>query len=99
MPNNLDRSRERRWVVLAEDGRFITLGRNSDPTEAEILAAEAGLRSQALAGWLSIMEGNPYVGAPPTLFEVRPLASPKRTFREAAAACLQAIVEKRAALD
>ncbi len=57
------RGRETRWVVIAEDGRFSTLGRASDPTEAEIQAAEDGLRSQGLAGWLAIMEGNPYVGA------------------------------------
>ncbi|MDT8278136.1 MAG: hypothetical protein E7K72_21400 [Roseomonas mucosa] len=92
------RSLERRWIVVAPDGRFTTLGRASDPSEAEILAAEAGLRAQGLAGWLAIMEGNPYVGATPRIMEVRPLADPTTPFPEAAAACVASILARRAEL-
>ena len=90
-----NRSREKRWVVIAEDGRFVTLGRASDPTDAEIQAAEDGLRSQGLAGWLAIMEGNPYVGALPQLLAVRPLAKEALQFSDVQAACLASIAKHR----
>jgi hypothetical protein len=94
----LERSRERRWIVVAPDGRFTTLGRASDPSEAEILAAENGLRAQGLAGWLAIMEGNPYVGEAPRIMEVRPLADPATPFSEASAACVASILARRSEL-
>jgi hypothetical protein len=81
-----DRSRDRRWVILGEDGRFVTLGRASDPTEAELVAAEAAMRARGTAGWLAVTEGCPYVAALPTFLEVRPLAGPTGTFAEAVAA-------------
>lgn len=92
-----DRSRERRWIVLAEapDGRFVTLGRASDPTSEEIAAAEEGLRRQGLRGWLAVMEGNPHLGPPPRLMEVRPLASPGGSFADAAAAAISGILARR----
>ena len=93
-----EKSRERRWIVVAPDGRFTTLGRASDPSEAEILAAENGLRAQGLAGWLAIMEGNPYVGAAPRIMEVRPLADPATPFSEASAVCVASILARRAEL-
>lgn len=83
--------RKRRWVVLGEDGSFVTLGRHSDPSEAEIGAAEASLRAQGLAGWLAIMEGNPHLGPVPQFLQVRPLASPAARFDDAAAACVTAV--------
>ena len=92
------RTRERRWIVVAADGRFSTLGRASDPSEAEILAAENALRAQGLSGWLAVMEGNPYVGAMPRLLEVRPLAGPTGSFAEASAACVAAVMARRAQL-
>jgi len=93
-----ERSRERRWIVVVPDGRFTTLGRASDPSEAEILAAENGLRAQGLAGWLAIMEGNPYVSVAPRIMEVRPLADPATPFAEASAACVASILARRAEL-
>lgn len=89
------RKRERRWIVVAPDGRYVTLGRHSDPTEAEILAAEDGLRRQGLSGWLAVMEGSPYVGPAPQLMEVRPLASPGGSFADAAAATISGILTRR----
>lgn len=96
MPTAGERSRERRWVVLGTDGRYVTLGRASDPSEEEVCGAEEALRAQGLAGWLAVMEGNPYVGTIPQLLEVRPLASSTVPFTDAVAACTRAIVERRA---
>lgn len=93
-----DKTRERRWIVLGEDGRFVTLGRQSDPTEAEIGHAEASLERQRLSGWLAVMEGNPYVGPLPHLMCVKPLSGPSRPFSEAAAACVAAIEAQRAGM-
>jgi hypothetical protein len=92
-------SKQRRWIVLGTDGRYITLGRTSDPSEEEICSAEEALRAQGLAGWLAIMEDNPYGGATPRLFEVRRLADPTVPFADAAAAFARAVAGRRAELD
>ena len=34
---------ERRWIILAQDGRHVTMGRAAPPTEAEVEAAAAAL--------------------------------------------------------
>ena len=88
--------RERRWVVVTVDGRYVTLGLNRDPSEDEIANAEESLRSQNMSGWLAIMEGNPWAGGAPRLLEVRPLASPVNAFADAAEACIVTILAKRA---
>jgi len=49
---------ERRWIVLAQDGRHVTMGRAAPPTEAEVEAAAAALTAQGLAGWLATLDGN-----------------------------------------
>jgi hypothetical protein len=96
MRSDTESSRERRWVVVGTDGRYVTLGLNSDPSEEEIAIAEEALRSQNMSGWLAIMEGNPWAGSAPRLLEVRPLASPASAFADAAAACISAMLAKRA---
>ncbi len=96
MKSGPERERERRWVVVSIDGRYVTLGLNSDPSEEEITIAEEALRSQNMSGWLAVMEGNPWIGCPPRLLEVRPLASPTFAFADAAEACIAAILAKRA---
>lgn len=98
MPTTKERSRERRWIVLGTDGRYVTLGRASDPSEQEVRGAEEALRAQGLAGWLAVMEGSPYVGVVPRFMEVRPLAGPQVAFEDAAAACARAIVSRRASV-
>ncbi len=90
-----DSSGERRWIVLTGDGRYVTLGRHSDPSTEEIDRAEEGLRQQGLAGWLAVMQGNPHAGAVPHLMEVRPLADPAGSFESATAACVRDILMKR----
>ncbi len=80
-------ARERYWIVLSTDGRHVTLGRHSDPTEEEILAVEHSLEAKGLAGWLVVMEGNYYSSRGQLgLMMVRPLAAPAWAFEHAVAA-------------
>lgn len=77
---------ERRWIVLTEDGRHVTLGRHTDPTEAEIAAAEQALVAQSLHGWLAVTEGDYWAQrGRVSLLMVRPLGAPQVAFESAAA--------------
>ena len=79
--------KERRWIVLGSDGRHVTLGRHTDPTDDEISDAERGLISQGLSGWLVVVEGSYWIRKSKlTLLMVRPLADPGQPFSSAAAA-------------
>ena len=49
---------ERRWIILAQDGRHVTMGRAAPPSEAEVEAAAAALTAQGFAGWLATLDGN-----------------------------------------
>ena len=49
---------ERRWIILAQDGRHVTLGRAAPPSAAGVEAAAAALAAQGLAGWLATLEGD-----------------------------------------
>jgi hypothetical protein len=89
-----DSSSDRRWVIVSEDGRYTTIGRASDPTDAQIRDAEDALRRQGLAGWLAVMSGSAYGTKVPSLMAVRPLASPIKPWDEVSAAC-QVLIEKR----
>ena len=90
-----DRQSDRRWVIVSEDGRYTTIGRSSDPTETEIQEAEDAMRRQGMAGWLAIMSGSAYGAEVPSLMNVRPLASPTKSWTDASAACLEAIRKAR----
>lgn len=75
------RARQKTWIVLATDGRYVALGRHSDPTDLEVSQVEDGLVAQGLAGWLAVMEGDYWTKrTTPTLRPVRPLASPQIGF-------------------
>jgi hypothetical protein len=37
---------ERRWIILAQDGRHVTMGRAAPPSEDEVEAAAAALGAQ-----------------------------------------------------
>lgn len=95
MTNEARRTRgERRWIVLGEDGRHVTLGRHSDPTEAEIAAAGQALAAQGLHGWLAVAEGDYWAKrGSVTLLMVRPLGTPKAAF-DAAVAAFEAIRQR-----
>jgi len=49
---------ERRWIVLGQDGRHITLGRAAPPTDEEIAAASEALAAQGLGGWIATLDGS-----------------------------------------
>ncbi len=49
---------ERRWIVLGQDGRQVTLGREAPPSAEEIAAASDALAQQGLAGWLATLDGD-----------------------------------------
>jgi hypothetical protein len=77
---------ETRWIVLATDGRHVTLGRHTDPTEEEIEATEAALKRAGRSGWLAVMKGGYYSRRPIELLMVRPLGGPEDAWNDAARA-------------
>lgn len=44
------KSAERRWIIVAQDGRHVTIGRAALPSEAEVEAATAALIAKGWAG-------------------------------------------------
>jgi hypothetical protein len=50
---------ETRWIVLGNNGRYVSLGR-TEPSEAEVLAASDAFAAQGLSGWLVRMQGDYY---------------------------------------
>ncbi|MBC9176124.1 hypothetical protein [Pseudoroseomonas ludipueritiae] len=82
-------ARDRRWIVLAEDGRHVTLGRGSDPDQAELASLTETMRAQGLRGWLAVMEGDYHARrAAPTVMLVRAL-TPVTVEWDAAVAAFQ----------
>ena len=55
-----DRPVERRYLVVAADGRHTTLGRHAEPNEEELDTAAEGLDCLGLAGWSVLSEGRYY---------------------------------------
>ena len=51
---------ERRWVILDTLGRHVTVGRHTDPSDAELDAAAVTLAGEGLGGWLVVLEGRYY---------------------------------------
>jgi hypothetical protein len=90
---------ERRWIVLAPDGRYVTIGRHSDPSDQDISQIETDLSNRGLSGWLAIMDGNPWDGRLPTLMMVKPIAQPSTAFTEAAERFIAGIAKSRSSLD
>jgi hypothetical protein len=83
-------TRERRWIVVVEDGRMGgTVGRYTDPTGEEILKVEAALLNQGLAGWLAVTEGIYYSDEAMTLLRVRELGKPTVAWDDAVSAFLE----------
>lgn len=75
---------ETRWIVLASDGRHVTLGRHTDPTEEEIANTEAALTRAGLGGWLAVMRGRYYdARRQPELLMVRSLGNPVDSWEDA----------------
>lgn len=77
---------ERRWIVLGDDGRHVTVGRHSDPTEDELREMSEQLKATGVGGWLAVTEGVYYSGGALRLMMVRELAPPRQTWEAAVAA-------------
>ena len=74
-----------RWLILGEDGRHVTIGRVSAPSEDEILAAEKAMTSQGVSGWLVLLTGEYYCRTKPQVTMLRSLRTPMRPFEAALA--------------
>lgn len=80
-------ARERRWIILSEDGRHVTLGRDTDPTNEEIERAGEQLQSLGLGGWLAVVDGFYYRPVETLkLLKVREIAPSSTTWENAEAA-------------
>lgn len=77
-------ARERRWLVIASDGRHVTLGRASDPSAEELEQASIALHTEGIGGWLAVSEGQYYGRGKLELLMVRPLAEQSGATWEAA---------------
>jgi hypothetical protein len=88
-----DGASDRRWVVLADDGGYVTLGRARDPSDEEIARAEQQLVSMGRGGWLAIQSHSIYSQVFPGFLEVRRLGEPVITFAEAVEALRSASKE------
>ena len=51
---------ETRWIVLDADGRHMSLGRATPPTDIKIIGVSDALAAQGLSGWLARMQGDYY---------------------------------------
>ena len=83
---------ERRWIILAADGRHSTLGRSAPPDEEEVAKAASTLAAVGLAGWYIILDGDYWSHrAPVLLTAVRPLVGATDADWPAAAAAFEAL--------
>jgi len=75
--------RDPRWVLLTETGQYSTIGRHSEPGEADIAAAETALARVGLSGWVAVMSNSVHGSTAPALMMVRPLRDPRTPFADA----------------
>ena len=85
---------ERRWIILAQDGRHVTMGRAAPPSEAEVEAAATALAAQGLAGWLATLDGNYWSRRRVTLASVQTLGDGTSLDWPAAVAAFDAARER-----
>ena len=76
-------------MLLAEQGSHSWIGRSTDPDEADIARAEAGLQRAGYGGWIAVVEGDYWSSLPITVLEVRPLNFPQVAFKEAVDAFME----------
>lgn len=78
---------ERRWIILADDGRHSAIGRHTDPSDEEIARAGEQLRALGLGGWLAVSEGGYYQPSDKvSLMMVREIAPTAQPWETAVAA-------------
>jgi hypothetical protein len=76
-------AREKRWLVLVQNGDHVTLGRHTDPADAEIADISRKLDEMAAAGWLVVSEGGYYGSGHVTLLNVRRLTQIEGDWQQA----------------
>lgn len=81
---------ETRTILIGEDGRHVTLGRYTAPTEPEIAEVEAKLAAAGQGGWIATMAGNYYAKGKLHVEAVREVAKPATAFDAALARFLAA---------
>lgn len=79
-PSSGTRTRERRCLLLAEEGSHSWLGRNTNPDEEDLSCAKAALTRAGVGGWVAISEGDYWGKESITLLQVRELNHPKVSF-------------------
>ncbi len=67
--------KERRWLVVAEDGHHSTIGIRTDPSPEEIRSLGDSLDSAGMAAWLVVSEGGYDDAGVVTLLMVRRITS------------------------
>jgi len=72
-----------RTIILAEDGRFVTLGRHSSPTEEEIAEASAVMAANEIGGWLATMDRGFYGARCPKLVMIRQVSPTRSSWDDA----------------
>ena len=83
---------ERRWIILAADGRHSTLGRSAPPDEEEVAKAASALAAVGLAGWYVILDGDYWSRRKPVaLTIIQPLAHASDADWAAAVAAFEAM--------
>ena len=69
------RSRERCWLVVADDGTHSIIGRHSDPSKEELDGFAAQVDRRGLTAWLVVSEGVYFSQEPVTLMVVRRISA------------------------
>ena len=80
---------QQRWIVLDADGRHMSLGRATSPTEVEIIGVSDALTAQGLSGWLAYMQGDYYRRGKVTLVPLQRIGAAHEADWQAALAGFQ----------
>jgi hypothetical protein len=80
---------QQRWIVLGADGRHMSLGRATRPTDMEIIGVSDALTAQGLSGWLACMQGDYYSRGKVTLAPLKRIGADHEADWQAALAAFQ----------
>ena len=80
---------QQRWIVLGADGRHMSLGRATPPTDMEIIGVSDALTAQGLSGWLACMQGDYYSRGKVTLVPLKRIGADHEADWQAALAAFQ----------
>jgi hypothetical protein len=81
---------EQRWIVLGADGRHMSLGRATLPTDIEVTVTSNALAAQGLSGWLARMQGDYYSRGKVTLEPLKRIGADREADWQAALAVFHA---------